>query len=465
MTKREEQPRSSSATTRWLLMLGIAAVVAFFVIRAPTDPPLDRGDGGGDGGLAGAVTAEPRCTVLGPAEGYPIGEARRPPSADAGTDGDLDRFAPFAPEIGRGAAVKAGFAVGIKRDREGASAAAVALLDRDGKGGRLVELGPARGDMDAPTLRAKGDHWVAALLEPNASGLSLRLVHEVEGKPAWGAEIEQGRDESLAYDLAMGGEAGVVTWDDVTEDGDRGLVLLATVSPKTLKLVQASKVVSSDAVDGEMPRLVARPGGFWLAYVARKPAAEPKETKGGKDEPPAKVPAEGRFAAERIEPSWLELLPLDEAGKPTAEPRSVTSREGHVLAFDLELGTGGAALLTWRDDDTPSGAHGGRVTALLVGAAGGTQEQLVAEDDVGSGVPDLLAGWVALPDVRGRMRLAPISADGLLLGELRAEPLLGGGEVIAVAGDHLLMARPAGGGVDLVVLRCVAGPPVVDGGG
>ncbi|RLB45399.1 MAG: hypothetical protein DRI90_28480, partial [Deltaproteobacteria bacterium] len=301
------------------------------------------------------------------------------------------------------------------------------------------------------------------LLEPNASGLALRLVQERGGKLQWGAEIEQGRDESLAYDLAIGSQVGVVSWDDVTEDGKRASVLVAVVSREALELTQAGKTVSPKEVAAEIPRVVARPGGFWLAYVAARRTAEPDDTNEAEPSRKDSTP-DGRYAAERIEPSWLELLPLDEAGQPAGEPRPVTPRSGHVLAFDLELGKDGAALITWRDDDTPSGAHGGRVTALLVGAAGGTQEQLVAAENVGSGVPDLVPGWIALPDARGHMRLAPVNDEGQLQGKLRAEPLLGVGEVIAASADRLLVAQPAGTGVDLVVVTCEIGVETIDGG-
>jgi hypothetical protein len=459
MASDEQQSKAARVLTPWLVVLGIVAIVAFFVVRAPTEPPHEEGSGGAGGRSGPTPVVGPRCQALGPATGFRVGGARKPPVADAGSDA-VERFVPFAPEVGRGTAVKGGFAVGVKREQGGASLAAVALLDEGGYKGRLVELGRARGDMDAPAVVVSGEAWVAAMVEPNASGLALRLVQEQDGKLQWGAEIDQGRDESLAYDLAIGDRVGVVSWDDVTEDGKRAIVLAAVVSRDSLELKRAAQLVSPKDVDAEIPRVVVRPGGFWLAYVARSPIEEPAEGK-GRDRPKA---TEGRFSAERIEPSWIELLPMDQTGQPAGAPQLVTPRNGHVLAFDLQLGEDGAALIAWRDDDTPSGAHGGRVNAILVGAAGGSQEQLVAEDNVGSGVPDLLGRWIALPDARGAMQLAPVNAQGVLQGELMAEPVLGVGEVIAAVGERLLVARPGGNGVDLVVVRCEAGAASVDGG-
>jgi hypothetical protein len=333
--------------------------------------------------------------------------------------------------------------------------AEVALLDARGRKRDLVELGRSRGDMDPPLVRARAGGWAASMLEPNAGGLALRLAGWSGGKLTWGAEIDQGQDESLAHDMAFQKDVGVVVWDDVTEDGKRGLVRLARVDAATLTLRGDAVEASGEGIDAELPRVTARPGGFWLAYAARKRAS--------KERGPSDTSEADRFSAERIDESWVQLVALDAAGEIMGDAQLVTPRDGHVLAFDLEVAGDGGALIAWRDDDTPTGAQGGRVTVARMSPSGSSQKQLVAESGVGSGVPVLLPGWIAVGDAEGGTLLAPLAADGAIEGELRAEPLLGHGQVLAARDDQLLVARPRGTAVELVVARCARGA-AADGG-
>jgi hypothetical protein len=425
---------------RWVIAAVILGVIGFFVLERSDDetaPPAPSASASAPllQEADGTPVAPPRCQAHGPSGGYSIGE---PTSGQGGGDPLL---LPFSVEVGRGVAIGRGFAVGVKRDRSGGTFHEVALLDERVENGRLLELGRSRGDLDAPLIAASGDGWVAGVLEPNAGGMALRLLRQgSDGAVQWGAEIDQGHDESLAVDLAFGSEVGVVVWDDLEDE--HAVVMLAVVSPG-LERRGATARVSRDEVDAELPRVIAREGGFWLAYVARRRVEGAGTSPGG-----------GREAAERIDPSWLELLPLDRDGKAAGVPRAVTPRDGHVLAFDLAAGPEGALVIAWRDDDTPSGAHGGAAATMLVGASGEGQVQPVAEDDVGAGVPVLLEGWIALPDAQGNPRLAPLAPDGALLGELRVEPALRSAQVLAAKGDVVLAARPAGKAIELVTARC-----------
>ena len=447
------RPPKESAVGRWLGVLAVIGLVAFFMIRAPTDPPpLGEGGAGGEAPI-GEPPPRPRCKA---AEGtFRVGDG---PDASEGA-GDAggaepERFAPFSVEIGRGARTASGWVVGIKRDvktDDGVGTfAEVVVLDDGASKGRVVRLGRTRGDLDAPLVVAARGGWVAAMLEPNASGLSTRLVRTDGEGLHWGAEIEQGRDESLAHDLAIGERVGVVTWDDVVGDGERAVVMVATVATESLEGGERAVAVSGDDVDAELPRLVRRPGGFWLAYVARSRSddGEPRDPRA----------TEGRFAAERIVPSWIELLPLDEDGNAQGEPRPVTARTGHVLAFDMGVGRDGGVVIALRDDDTPSGAQGGTVTAMFVGASGVGQEQPITSEEVGAGVPNLVGGFVTLPDGLGHVLAAPIAPDAELGGELRREDAFGIGPVLAADGDRLLVARPSGKAADFAVVTCSREP-------
>ena len=78
------------------------------------------------------------------------------------------------------------------------------------------------------------------------------------------------------------------------------------------------------------------------AESAAKPDEAPK--KGKKDpsnageKPQKKGEDEGDDeSGVAIQNGWIEIMPLDENGAPTAAARPVTPRTGHALAFDLEL--------------------------------------------------------------------------------------------------------------------------------
>jgi hypothetical protein len=134
--------------------------------------------------------------------------------------------------------------------------------------------------------------------------------------------------------------------------------------------------------------------------------------------------------------------------------------DGHVLAFDLSPGDDGGVLVAYRDDDTPSGSSGGRVSVVPVGLGGVGPSRVIAEEEVGSGVPSLLPGWIAVGNVSGPTLLAAMSGKGELADDLVAEPAVGNGEPIAADAAHggaVLVARPAGTAMKLEVLRCEAG--------
>jgi hypothetical protein len=195
-----------------------------------------------------------------------------------------------------------------------------------------------------------------------------------------------------------------------------------------------------------------RPGGYWLAYVARSEETA-KGKKGDEEED-----GEER-GGETIGHQWIEVAPLDETGSPTAAPRAVTPKDGHVLAFDLTPGDDGGVIVAYRDDDTPSGSSGGHVSAVAVSLGGAGQPRMIAEEDVGAGVPGLLPGWIAVANVSGPTLLAAMSGKGELIDELVVEAAVGNAEPVAASKGAVLLARPAGTAVRLEVLRCAAAAP------
>ena len=186
------------------------------------------------------------------------------------------------------------------------------------------------------------------------------------------------------------------------------------------------------------------------------------------------------------------MVPLDETGALTSTPRAVTPKNGHVLAYDLTLGDDDGLILAFRDDDTPSGSIGGRISAVLVRLGGASEPRVLVGGDreqdapseaalgLGAGVPALLAGvrsaggqdpakttgvragaaaWLAIANASGPTQLAALTGSGEIEGELLPEPALGRGEPIAASAEALLVAHPAGKAMKLGVLRCALTAP------
>ncbi len=412
---------------------------------------------------------EPRCKDIA-RDAFVIGELPSSPKTPNPDENDTnpadDPLAPFAVSVGRGTLTNTGFAVGTLRDAEGGTVAALASLDFDGKNGVLIRLSRSRGDMEPPAVAGAGDAVIAVVPEPNASGRALKIV-KIKGQDVtWGAEFSEGRDDSLAMDIAVSGERAALVWDDVPLSTKRSTIFLSTADVATLLSVTPARPISPPGVDADSPRLITRPGGFWLAYAAQAEAPAPKEEKGGKTKGGgrAKGDVDETQGGETIVNRWVEVIPLDTSGAAVGLPRAVTPKDGHLLAFDIELSPEGGALISVRDDDTPSGSGGGRVSTVLVEMSGAREAKVLAEEGFGVGVPELLPGWILLFGLSGPPEMAQLSpATGELIGDFVQEPGLGiGAEVLAAAsvhgGEKLLVSRPAGKALKLSIAACEAKP-------
>jgi hypothetical protein len=473
---RPSQPNEPTGVN-WGIPLVIATIVCGLVIWRTIvgrDEPLPTAPApSGEASAAPIPSAPiaPRCVELSKVP-FMIGEAGSPrpapppPSLEAGAPIDEpdeleDDLTPFAVEIGRGAVYAGGFAAGARRDAEGGAIAMVATIGFDGTGGKLVRLGRSRGDLDPPVVTGVGDVVLAALLEPNASGRAIRIAKVHGDEVTWGVELSEGHDESSALDLAASGARAVVVWDDVNAEEKRSHVMLSSFDVATMRSVTSARPVSSPKTDADSPRLIARPFGYWLGYLARADEASGKKKKDPKDPSNAGEKAakdEDDESGEAIQNGWVEVMPLDENGAPTAAARAVTPKTGHALAFDLELGEDGAALLAWRDDDTPTGSTGGRLSSALVRLGGAIEVHVLAEESLGAGVPDLLPGWLVVGGM-GATKLGAIDLRGVLTGGLDPEPSLGTGEPLAATKDAILIAQPAGKAMRLGVVHCAPSLP------
>jgi hypothetical protein len=386
-------------------------------------------------------TLSPRCAPISPDGFFVLGSETKP--AGDGGEPAQDDLLPFAAEVGEAVARPTGFAVGAIHAKDGSPVMSVVEIGPDGRGAKVTALGPARADVEPPRLAANGAMLFAGVLEPEPGGRAIRLAKIDGGHVGWGARLHEKADESQAFDLALGSGKGIVVWD---EDADeRGAVRMSAFDPANPSVATPPRTISPERSDAESPRLVARPGGFWLGYVARRAEADDDD-------------AEARFRAEAIGFRWVEVMALDANGAPAGPARAATPKDGHVMVFDMAPGPDGGALVVWRDDDAPSGATGGRVMRALVRPSSVEEPSVLVEDVAGAGVPNLVGSWLAIADAADSTRLGPISPAGLLVGPLVPEPEIGSGEPIAAASDTLLVARPMGRAVKLVVVLCRPDP-------
>lgn len=372
-----------------------------------------------------------RCDA--PADGamLSLGEDR------GGEDGDS---MPFAVEVGQGVAYDEGFAVGaLTPDGARGAKATVVTLSAEGGSSRVIPLLSAHGDTPPPKVAPMGKSLLVGVLESAASNRRFKVGRIDAGAVTWGLQLDQARDESLAFDVLAGPTRAVAVWDDETREAEDGVIKLVSFDPHTFKDTASPKIVSPRGTDAEMPRLAPRPGGFWLTWIARHPE---------------KTNDNEREVGESPEFRWIEALPLDERGAPVGSPRRITPDKGHVLTYDLRDLPEGRALLVYRDDDTPSGSSGGVLLKVVLRPDGASEPSVLADRHLGVGIPALLPGWLAMADASAETRLARVGAAGELIDRLESEPVLGRGEPLAARGDALLVLRPRGQGVRLFVTRC-----------
>ncbi|MEB2311431.1 MAG: hypothetical protein OZ921_10825 [Sorangiineae bacterium] len=417
--------------------------------------------GGSEGRPAAA--APPRCRAPHPGALFTLGERSPTPrtSDDEDDGGDADELGlPFAVDVGSAVGYGGGFAVSALRRKQGKTSAVVALVAADGGSGRLVELGVVYGDAEPPRLAARGSQVIVGLPGNDAGGTTLRLIalDDASNPPGVkrGAEFRQGRDESQVFGLEVGERRGLMVWDEWDESAKHGVVRATSFAPDDLSNATRAKSISPRGDDVEAPRVVARPGGFWVAWLSHRSAE-------------ARDPDAGLTLVELGERS-LELVPLDENGVATAAPTAVTAKGAHVLAFDLARAPDGGALLAWRDDESAPGAESRIVHLAHVAPSGAVRASVIDDEGVGAGVPSLLversappaggpAAWLTLAGVSDATRLAALGPSGSVVDRVDTEPLLRRAEPLALYGGALLVGEPKGLAMELSVISCSPGAP------
>lgn len=383
-----------------------------------------------------------------------------------GDDGGVDQ--PFAVELGGAAVLASGFAVAALRHDANQTEAVVALLDREAARGRVVSLGRVFGSAEPPKVVAHGDRVVVAVVDADASGPTLRLASFDAATPeaslAWGADVQQGRDESAAFSLALSasGTSGLLVWDDYDARHRRSVVRVARFTTENWGQALAPRILSPTNEDAEAPLIVPRKGGYWAAWLA--PSTRTQETSATRtvqeDEDEELTLVEGA-------PSRLQVAVLDESGALLGEPHSITPPTSQVVAFDLTAsGDGASALLAWRDEQRAPGGQRAALRVASVSLDGAVQQHDVDATALGAGMPTLLVDdsgggaafvWLAAMGTEAEHYLGLVDAKGVE--SFYVEPALATKQALVAGHAGLLFAQPRG--QDLVVgkVRCSPTPP------
>lgn len=465
-------PRQRERSIRGLgALLGLSALSLLLVVsgcksKPAPDPaaPAESALGGDAPAPAPAAKPKPaRCVAPKEPKTFDIVSRTK---GDA--EGEVGVDLPFSTEIGDAAATSSGFAVGALRYDDGKPQALVFLGDREGKESQLVELGVVHGLADAPAVATRGDRAFAAVVSSDAAGPTLRLarmdvasLEVAPGSLTWGGTVQQGTDDSSAFALAVGAsEGGIVVWDDYDPKTKHAVVRAATFRGDDVDELSAPRVLSPPDADAEAPSVVARPGGYWLAWLSSVAPKKDDE----KLPSPAQATRNEDEAGSVVElvPRGLSLMPLDSSGAPAHAARTITAPLAHVVAFELAASPDGSAVLAWRDDPTAPGAEGRAMQLAWVLADGSVRTQRLDDERFAAGAPALAVDpkgpvWLAASGEGADVLLGTVGPSSV--SELLPEPALASKQVLSVFDGRLLYVEPRGRGATLGVLRCAPPAP------
>ncbi len=407
--------------------------------------------------------AEPlRCREASGAELVMLGSGE--PPRPAGEDYEEAEELPYSVELGSARAHGKRFAVAGLENRRGATFAFAAFVTADGTG-RSTELLRVFGDSEPPEVAPVGEGWLVLAASADAGSATLRVMRVdppfSERDVRRGEELTGIRRDVSGFALETLGTRALAAFGKLEKK--QGRIALAAIDPQELGLLGPPKLLELEAgLEGESPKLAARAGGYYLAFVGRRaaPAHEPLTANTGgessADEPVVEVGPAGLF-----------LVPLDEHGAPQGAPRELTPKGAHVTAFELQRWGESQALLVYRDDPEGPGRDRPNVEALLVSLDGSVGRRTWELAD-SSGLPSFFVdpepgkagppGWLVVHG-DSDTRIGPLSADPLTPPALVADPTLGRSEPAAVLGGRLLRARSRGTRVELDLVSCEPGRP------
>jgi hypothetical protein len=361
---------------------------------------------------------------------------------------DDDALLPFGVDMGAAVPTTYGFAAAGLR---GAGQAFLALLGE--RSSHRRDLGELHGDAETPALAGSGERVVIALRSSDAAGFTVKLAQVVgpEGALEWGYELSKLGKELTGLTVAIAGERGLLAYQGLEKGSSR--LMLASFATSALK--DAISVAAFDVKDAETPRLAARPGGYWLAWVRTLPEAKKPQkpaVDGGSEDPEERDLLDVGLRV-------VEVAKLDERGQRQGAALRIGEPRRQVLLFDMAPAAAGSLLVAMRSDSAAPGAEGGAMLLSEIGADGSVHEERLDDDEMGVGAPMLLVDanakvpepWLAVSSANDATRLGRVRGQRTLL---EADPLIGRSEVIAVSAGHFLTQRARGRGVELAALEC-----------
>lgn len=422
-------------------------------------------------GLLDAAVAPAHRTsharVAAPSEPTPkrcqSGSAQQTITALGTAVGDED-FAPFGVEVGVPLVEKTGFWIPWLSTDGKASSVGINEVHRDLLSSRTVSLGAVHWDGGPPRVaRVNAETLLTVVPDGDAHGGNYRIAAISGSSLTWGADVDGSSDDSPAFDLAATGGKALLVWDDYDRSGGRGTVRGVLLGPDG-QISRDLDHLSSDTADVEGPRLTKHEHGYWLAWL--RVVWTPK-TKGPVAAPTTVAP-DSEGAAVQVKERWIEVLPLDLDGNPSAEPLRVSAADAMVQGFDLEAGHGGGLVISWRQDFANAGTNGGEIWTAHLDAGGALEAFAVEAPAVGGTLPVLLFdpqppsgvphGWLSVEASGGDSALAALSPFGKPLEVLTGNVGLGVASVIAALDGQLLLAKPQGRNIVLQLARCAYSP-------
>jgi hypothetical protein len=361
--------------------------------------------------------------------------------------------------------------VGVVRREGNKRVASIVRTSLDLASVKVIDVGAALGDDPPPSPRMRGATALVASFarakvgagadagaggSAGAGAGATRVLEiariEAAGLVAEGSVVQQA-DESLAYDVAWASDdkgVPLVAWDEDAPPklgaltADRGVVKVQLLGPGA-----KARVASPETSDAEAPRLLPRKGGWWLAWLARRPEAGEDAGANGAAEGPG----------ERRAYRWVELVALDAKGEVASPVRRVSPEKGRVASFDLAAAKSGGAdaqlVIVVQDEAAHAEGAGERIVRYAIDG-----EKIEAADLLDGGVGHALAEllpqagdagavrWLVFTDTHEHAHLVPLGPQLRLAGAATTEPSLDGARVVATAAPDVVYAVGSAGATD-----------------
>ena len=382
------------------------------------------------------------------------------PPQELEEDGEVGQELPFSVELGAARPGRGRFGVAGLENRRGATFAFAAIVAGDGTG-QAIELLRVFGDAEPPAVRAFEDGYLIAAASTDAAGPTLRLMRI--DPPFSGRDVRRGeevtglRRDVSGFSLETAARRALLAFGKL-EKG-LGRVVVAAVDPASLTLIGAPRTIElENGLEAEAPQLVARQGGFYLAFVGRRTGALRLSA-------PALAPdADADAEAPVLEsgPTALYVMPLDDAGVAVGSAREVSAPGAHVSAFEALPWGETQALLVYREDPQVPGLERPSAEAVLASADGSVMRRTWELGET-SGLPSVLIdrarpdgappGWV-LVHGDAEVRIGALSDDPLVPPVFVSDPVLRSSEPAALHAGNLLRARRRGLKIELDLVAC-----------